>query len=114
VTEASSAFSPRLSRTAVEVVTIGDELLLGFTIDTKRRGWPDPSRRSACTSFRRGTSGDDPDQIAAVVGEALARNRRGDYHRWTRPNVRRSNERIHRHIVRPWHASGRSAPGMDG
>lgn len=61
------------SHTAIEVVTIGDELLLGFTIDTNAARLARALASIGMHIVRRSTSGDDPDQIAAVVGEALAR-----------------------------------------
>jgi nicotinamide-nucleotide amidase len=60
-------------QTSVEVVTIGDELLLGFTIDTNAAHL---ARALAAIGYhiaRRTTAGDDPDQIATAVGEALER-----------------------------------------
>jgi nicotinamide-nucleotide amidase len=61
------------SQTAIEIVTIGDELLLGFTIDTNAARLARALASIGMHIVRRSTSGDDPDQIAAVVGEALAR-----------------------------------------
>lgn len=57
----------------VEVVTVGDELLLGFTVDTNAAHL---ARELAAAGFgvaRRATIGDDPAQIAAAVKEALDR-----------------------------------------
>jgi nicotinamide-nucleotide amidase len=57
----------------IEIVTIGDELLLGFTIDTNAAYL---ARRLAALGVevvRRATVGDTPDAIAAAVGEALDR-----------------------------------------
>ncbi|HYD51917.1 MAG TPA: competence/damage-inducible protein A, partial [Gemmatimonadaceae bacterium] len=57
----------------IELVTIGDELLLGYTIDTNAAYL---ARRLAAIGVeivRRATVGDDPATIAAAVGEALAR-----------------------------------------
>lgn len=59
--------------TAVEVVTIGDELLLGFTIDTNAAHL---ARRLASIGVhieRRTTVGDAPEEIARAVREALDR-----------------------------------------
>jgi competence/damage-inducible protein CinA-like protein len=65
--------APSVSHTAIEVVTIGDELLLGFTIDTNAAKLARALAAIGMHIVRRSTSGDDPDQIAAVVGEALSR-----------------------------------------
>jgi nicotinamide-nucleotide amidase len=57
----------------IELVTIGDELLLGFTIDTNG---PYLARRLAeigVRVVRRSTAGDRAEDIAAVVAEGLAR-----------------------------------------
>lgn len=57
----------------VEIVTIGDELLLGFTVDTNAAYL---ARRLADVGVgvaRRATVGDDPAVIASAVGEALSR-----------------------------------------
>jgi nicotinamide-nucleotide amidase len=58
---------------AVEILTIGDELLLGFTIDTNgaylARKLADIGLRVA----RRASVGDDPAEIEAAVTDALAR-----------------------------------------
>ena len=58
---------------AIEVVTIGDELLLGFTVDTNAAHL---SRELGADGFRivrRTTCGDDADEIAAAVRDALER-----------------------------------------
>jgi nicotinamide-nucleotide amidase len=62
-----------VSRTPVEVVTIGDELLLGFTIDTNAAHLARELSSIGIHVVRRSTAGDDPAMIAAVVGEALDR-----------------------------------------
>ncbi len=57
----------------VEILTIGNELLLGFTTDTNAAHL---SRELAATGVRvsrRATVGDDPAQIRAAVDEALRR-----------------------------------------
>jgi nicotinamide-nucleotide amidase len=59
--------------TSIEVVTIGDELLLGFTIDTNAAHLARELSSIGMHIVRRSTTGDDPSQIAAVVGEALDR-----------------------------------------
>jgi competence/damage-inducible protein CinA-like protein len=61
------------ARTAIEVVTIGDELLLGFTIDTNAAHLARELSSIGLHIVRRSTTGDDPGQIAAAVGEALER-----------------------------------------
>ncbi len=57
----------------VEVVTIGDELLLGFTVDTNGAHMARELAAAGISVVRRSTVGDGPDQIAAVVREALDR-----------------------------------------
>jgi nicotinamide-nucleotide amidase len=62
-----------LTARQVELITIGDELLLGFTIDSNAAHI---SRTLAATGFeiaRRTTVGDSADAIAAAVSEALDR-----------------------------------------
>jgi nicotinamide-nucleotide amidase len=57
----------------VEVVTIGDELLLGFTVDTNAAHLARELAAVGIGVARRSTIGDDPAQIAAAVKEALDR-----------------------------------------
>ena len=57
----------------VEVVTIGDELLLGFTIDTNAVHLARELAAVGVTVARRATVGDDPDAIADAVRGALDR-----------------------------------------
>ena len=57
----------------VEVVTIGDELLLGFTVDTNAAHLARELAAAGIGIVRRSTCGDAPDQIAAAVKEALDR-----------------------------------------
>jgi len=57
----------------VEVVTIGDELLLGFTIDTNGAHLARELAAAGITIVRRTSVGDDAGAIAAAVGEALDR-----------------------------------------
>jgi nicotinamide-nucleotide amidase len=57
----------------IEVVTIGDELLLGFTIDTNGAWLARELAQHGITVVRRTSVGDSADEIAAGVGEALAR-----------------------------------------
>src|SRR5471032_1851081 len=57
----------------VEVVTIGDELLLGFTVDTNAAHLARELTAAGVGIARRTTCGDDPSLIAAAVKEALDR-----------------------------------------
>jgi nicotinamide-nucleotide amidase len=57
----------------VELITIGDELLLGFTIDTNAAHIARALGEIGWELVRRATVGDRPDEIASAVGEALAR-----------------------------------------
>ena len=57
----------------IELVTIGDELLLGFTIDTNAAHLARELASVGVSIVRRATVGDDPDTIAAGVREALDR-----------------------------------------
>jgi len=57
----------------LELVTIGDELLLGFTIDTNAAHLARELAAVGIRIARRATVGDDPDVIAAAVREALDR-----------------------------------------
>lgn len=57
----------------VELVTIGDELLLGFTIDTNAAQLSRTLAENGIDVVRRTTVGDDAGKIAAAVGEALER-----------------------------------------
>jgi nicotinamide-nucleotide amidase len=59
--------------TRVEVVTIGDELLLGFTIDTNAAHLARELASIGVHIAQRATVGDDAAEIARVVGEALER-----------------------------------------
>jgi nicotinamide-nucleotide amidase len=68
--------APRTApRTAlrVEVITIGDELLLGFTVDTNAAHLARELAAIGVEIVRRSTVGDTADAIAAAVGEALDR-----------------------------------------
>lgn len=58
---------------AVEVVTIGDELLLGYTIDSNAAHLARTLGESGIRVARRATCGDDAGDIAAAVREALDR-----------------------------------------
>jgi nicotinamide-nucleotide amidase len=71
VTAAPSPASP--GSASIEVVTIGDELLLGFTIDTNAAHLARALASIGMHIVRRTTTGDEPAQIARVVGEALDR-----------------------------------------
>jgi nicotinamide-nucleotide amidase len=57
----------------VEIVTIGDELLLGFTTDTNAVHLARTLASYGVEVVRRATVGDDADAIAAAVREALDR-----------------------------------------
>ena len=60
-------------KTRVEVVTIGDELLLGFTIDTNAAHLARALASIGMHIVRRTTVGDAADAIASAVREALDR-----------------------------------------
>jgi nicotinamide-nucleotide amidase len=60
--------------TTVEVITIGDELLLGFTIDTNAAHLARALASIGVHIARRTTVGDDATAIARAVGEALERS----------------------------------------
>src|SRR6476661_9127572 len=57
----------------LEIVTIGDELLLGFTIDTNAAHLARELSTIGIRIVRRTTAGDDPALIAAAVRDALDR-----------------------------------------
>jgi nicotinamide-nucleotide amidase len=57
----------------VELVTIGDELLLGFTIDTNAAHLSRTLAANGIEIVRRTTVGDEAGKIAAAVREALDR-----------------------------------------
>ena len=57
----------------VELITIGDELLLGFTIDTNAAHLARTLASIGVSIVRRATGGDDASEIAAAVREALDR-----------------------------------------
>src|SRR5688500_7799013 len=57
----------------VELLTIGDELLLGFTIDTNSAFIGRELAELGVEVARRSTVGDDPAAIAAAIGDALTR-----------------------------------------
>ena len=57
----------------IEVVTIGDELLLGFTVDTNGAWIARELAQHGITVVRRTSVGDGTNEIAAAVGEALER-----------------------------------------
>lgn len=60
--------------TAVEIVTIGDELLLGFTIDTNAAHLARSLASIGMHIARRTTVGDEASEIGRAVGEALERS----------------------------------------
>jgi nicotinamide-nucleotide amidase len=62
-----------LSARQVELITIGDELLLGFTIDTNAAHISRALAAEGIDVVRRTTVGDEADTIAAAVSEALER-----------------------------------------
>jgi nicotinamide-nucleotide amidase len=62
-----------LSASQVELITIGDELLLGFTIDTNAAHISRVLAASGIEIVRRTTVGDEADRIAEAVREALDR-----------------------------------------
>jgi len=57
----------------VELVSIGDELLLGYTIDTNAAFFAREAAALGIRVVRRGTVGDGADEIASGVREALER-----------------------------------------
>jgi nicotinamide-nucleotide amidase len=57
----------------IELITIGDELLLGFTVDTNAAHLARELAAVGIEIVRRATVGDEAADIAAAVGEALAR-----------------------------------------
>jgi nicotinamide-nucleotide amidase len=58
----------------LELVTIGDELLLGFTVDTNAAHLARELAAIGVRIARRSTVGDDPAGIASAIGEALDRS----------------------------------------
>jgi nicotinamide-nucleotide amidase len=62
-----------LSSLQVELITIGDELLLGFTIDTNAAHISRTLATAGVEIVRRTTVGDEADRIASAVSEALGR-----------------------------------------
>ncbi|MGE5100294.1 MAG: molybdopterin-binding protein, partial [Deltaproteobacteria bacterium] len=62
-----------MTTSRIEVVTIGDELLLGFTIDTNAAYLARGLASIGAHIVQRATVGDEPTEIARVVGEALDR-----------------------------------------
>ena len=57
----------------VELVSIGDELLLGYTIDTNAAFFARQAAALGIRVVRRATVGDGADEIASGVREALER-----------------------------------------
>ena len=57
----------------LEIVTIGDELLLGFTIDTNAAHLARALSALGIRIVRRTTAGDEPESIASAVRDALDR-----------------------------------------
>jgi len=66
--------SPNHNRSTVEVITIGDELLLGFTIDTNAAHLARALASIGVHVARRTTVGDDAAAIARAVADALDRS----------------------------------------
>jgi nicotinamide-nucleotide amidase len=64
---------PSSHGTSIELVTIGDELLLGFTIDTNAAHLARQLASIGMHIAQRTTVGDDAEQIARAVREALDR-----------------------------------------
>ena len=62
-----------MSSQQVELITIGDELLLGFTIDTNAAHISRALAAIGVEIVRRTTVGDDAERIASAVREALER-----------------------------------------
>jgi len=62
-----------LSAPQVELITIGDELLLGFTVDTNAAHISRALAASGIEIVRRTTVGDEAEKIAEAVREALDR-----------------------------------------
>jgi nicotinamide-nucleotide amidase len=62
-----------LSTLQVELITIGDELLLGFTIDTNAAHIARTLSAAGVEIVRRTTVGDEAEKIAAAVTDALTR-----------------------------------------
>src|SRR5688572_467566 len=57
----------------IEIVTIGDELLLGYTIDTNAAHLARELAEAGVEIVRRSTVGDNASDIAAAVRDALER-----------------------------------------
>ena len=62
-----------MSGLQVELITIGDELLLGYTIDTNAAHISRTLAEAGVAVVRRTSVGDEADNIAAAVSEALDR-----------------------------------------
>ncbi|HEX3534190.1 MAG TPA: competence/damage-inducible protein A [Gemmatimonadaceae bacterium] len=62
-----------MSSSQVELITIGDELLLGFTIDTNAAHISRVLAAAGIEIVRRTTVGDEAEKIALAVGEAIDR-----------------------------------------
>src|SRR3982750_2663080 len=57
----------------LELITIGDELLLGYTVDTNAAHLARELAAVGVSIVRRATVGDDANDIASAVREALDR-----------------------------------------
>lgn len=109
----------------VEIVTIGDELLLGFTIDTNSVFLGRQLADLGLAVVRRTTCGDAPESISRSVGEALDRTpcvivtgglgpTADDM---TKPAIASlfgramiRDETVARHLVERWRSFGRTEP----
>lgn len=63
-----------MTRVRIEVVTIGDELLLGYTVDTNAAHLARALAAEGIEIVRRTTAGDEASDIATAVREALGRS----------------------------------------
>ena len=98
-----------------EIVTIGDELLLGFTIDTNaahlaRALARDRHAHRASRDRRRRR----PRQIAARRRRGARPHRRRHHDRRPRSDVRRSHQAVDRRAVRPRNGARRRTLSLDG
>ncbi|MGI8510013.1 MAG: competence/damage-inducible protein A [Gemmatimonadaceae bacterium] len=109
----------------VEIVTIGDELLLGFTVDTNSAFLARQLAELGIAVARRTSCGDAPDSISRCVGEAL--DRTGGVivtgglgptaDDMTKPAIASlfgrdmvRNENVARHLEERWRSFGRTEP----
>ena len=117
----------------LELVTIGDELLLGFTIDTNAAHLARELAALGVAIVRRATVGDDAADIVVRGARGARSHRRGDHDRRTRSDGDDLTQARDRRAVRPrpvpdeerweelralwkerWHAArSRREPGAD-